>query len=150
MTDNIHEAVAKLKELMDYFDPAKLSGPNQEIKLTQGKLADARDAIETLQSERDNIAEWHATLQGVGLDEIATLLNDASIDALASFNHQAAYQEKFQAIDVGDEERLAGQQQIASEHADEMYDDRFREAEESLKSLNGKLRPSVTSLDEMP
>ena len=149
MTSDVQEAVEKLKELQEHFDPAQLSGPNQEKELSQEQLIEAREAVEKLKSERDTITEWHAALQNAGLDEIDALLSDGAIDALASFNSEAVYNEKFAEVDVGDEEKLAGQQEIANNHAEEQYEEKFHNAEDALKTLKGKLKGCVDSLDDM-
>lgn len=149
MTSDVQEAIEKLKELQEHFDPEQLSEPNQEKKLSKEQLSDSLDAVEKLKSERDSISEWHAALQNARLDEMEALLNDGGINALASFNSEAVYNEKFAEIDVGDEENLAGQQEIANNHAAEHYNEKFHDAEDALKTLTRKLKGCVDSLDEL-
>jgi len=62
----------------------------------------------------------------------------------------AALNEKFEEIDVGDEEKLAVQQESASNYAAEKYEEMLYGAEEILKLLHGKLKTAVDSLDSMP
>ncbi len=150
MRSDVQEAIYKLTELQDHLDLAQLGGPNQEKKLSQEQLIELRDAVAKLKFERGTIAECHAALQNAGLDEIDVLLNDGSIDSFASFDREAIYNKKFAEIDVGDEEKLPGTQEIASDYAAEQYDEKFHDAEDALKTLNDKLRNCVDSLNEMP
>lgn len=149
MISDVQEAVEKLKELQEHFDPAQLGGPNQKKELNQEQLIEAREAIEKLKSERGTIAEWHDALQNAGLDEIEALLNDGDIDSLASFDREAVYNEEFAEIDVGDEEKLARQQEIADNHAAEQYDEKFYAAKDAISALSGKMNSCVDSLDEL-
>ena|SRR5258708_22528869 len=149
MTSDVQEAVKHLKELHEHLELDQISGPGSTKVLFQEQLIEAREAIEKLKTERDTIADWHAALQAADLDGIHTLLANDNIEALASFDSDAAYNEKFSEIDVGEEAELAGQQEIAHNYATEQHDDKFHAAEVALKALSPKLKHCIDSLDEL-
>lgn len=147
MIDDIQEVVETLKELKDYFDPNEVGGLSPEKELTTDRIIAAREAIEKLRDVRSQMSGWLEALKGSDLDGIEKLLSAKAIEHFAEFDRDAAYEEKFHEIDVGDEEKLAGQQDIAMNASEEEFQSRFHKAEAELKSLSEKLSKCVDSLE---
>ena len=148
MTHNIDEAVSTLKSLQDHLNPDKVVGIDPELTLTTAHLNDIREAVEQLKDEKHSIDQLKAAFDKVDLAGIEALLDTAAVEEFASFNRQAVYDANFESNDVGDEEKLAGQQQAAENAAQEAFEEHAYQAKESLTALHKKIAIAIESLDE--
>jgi uncharacterized protein YktB (UPF0637 family) len=147
MAIDVQEIADKLREVRDHFDPQKVGGPEPELELTEDALYEAQETIEKLKKAKKQVAELMAVLNSTDLEAIEALLGKKELQKLAEYDREAVYEAKFREIDVGDEEKLAGQQEVAGNEADHQFQVTFHAAEETLKQLTAKIAPFLDALD---
>ncbi|MDB5337285.1 MAG: hypothetical protein JWN70_2904 [Planctomycetaceae bacterium] len=137
------EAIAILKEFKQKLD--KLDAENAD--LTVDDLSDARGAIEKLSGVKETITQLAETFAVIDFSAIEKLLDDPTVTELAEFERDAAYQEKIQEIDVGEDDKLAVQQAAAEEHALNVASTHFVNASDQITALTVQIDSVVESLD---
>lgn len=145
MIEDIEDAVGILKGLKTKFEDLN----DADSKLTTDDLHEATDAIEKLKSAKQRLDEWTEAFGKIDLPEIEALLNHNAVEEFAAFDREQSENAHFRAIDDGDEEKLSGKQQIATNHAQEIFDDCRHAAKDQLEELGNRIDSAVNSLDAL-